>query len=353
MNGVVVRIVLACLAVVALAVAVIAAGVLVFGQRAFEQLMTEHGESVAGARAMFEETVTAFFVLAVAAAAIVSLAVATLLARWLSAPLRRLGLAAHAVAEGDLSARVPREGPTELLSLASSFNEMAERLARQEKLRQEFIANAAHELRTPLTNLRGYLEALRDGVIAPSRPAFESLQEEVDRLVRLSRSLDALAEGDLGARPPELRDVDVASAIASAVELVEPVFERRHIGWETQVPTGLRARANPDHLAQVLANLLQNATRYTPEGGRVVVGAAARQNDVIVTVTNSGDGIPAADLPRVFERFFRVERSRDRARGGAGIGLAIVKQLVELGGGRVGAESSAGTTRFWFSLPLA
>jgi signal transduction histidine kinase len=351
MNGVVVRIVLACVAVVSLAVAVMAAGVLVFGQRAFEQLMTEHGESVEGARVMFEETVTVFFMIAAAAATLLSLAVATLLARWLSSPIRRLTVAAHAVAEGDLTTRVAHEGPTEVLSLASSFNDMAQRLAEQEKLRQEFIANAAHELRTPLTNLRGYLEALRDGVIAPSRPTFESLQEEVDRLVRLSRSLDALAEGDLGSRPPELRDVDICAAVASAVELVEPAFERRRIGCEIQVPAGLLARADPDHLAQVLANLLQNATRYTPEGGRVVVTATAGRSDVVVAVTNSGEGVPAADLPRVFERFFRVERSRDRARGGAGIGLAIVKQLVELNGGQVGAGSADGTTRFWFSLP--
>ncbi|HKY51268.1 MAG TPA: HAMP domain-containing sensor histidine kinase [Candidatus Limnocylindria bacterium] len=352
MNGFAVRIVVACLAVVFLAVAVIAAGVLVFGQRTFEQLMIEHGESVAGARAMFDQTVTVFFVVAVAGAAVLSVAVAALLGRWLAGPLRRLGLAARAIADGDLSVRVAGEGPVEVTSLAVSFNDMAERLAEHEKLRQEFVANAAHELRTPLTNLRGYLEALRDDVISPSRATFESLQEEVDRLVRLSRSLDALAEGDLGTRPPEPRDVDLAAAISSAVELVEPTFERRHIRWERSVPAGLQVRADPDHLAQVLANLLQNATRYTPDGGRVIVGATPRQNEVVVAVTNSGDGIPAADLPRVFDRFFRVERSRDRARGGAGIGLAIVKQLVELGGGRVGAESSAGTTRFWFSLPL-
>ena len=351
MSGLFARIVVACLAAVALAVIVIATGVLVFGQRAFEELMVEHGESVASARAMFERTVTLFFALGVAVATLLSLSVAAVLAAWLSRPLARLRVAAHAVAEGDLGARVRREGPAEVASLARSFNEMAERLAEQEALRQEFVANAAHELRTPLTNLRGYLEALRDGVLAPSRETFESLQEEVDRLVRLSRSLDALAEGDVGSRPPELRDVDVAAALASAVELVQPAFERRAIHCEIEAAPGLSARADPDHLAQVLANLMQNATRYTPRGGRVIVSARGGTNDVTVSVTNSGDGIPADDLPRVFERFFRVERSRDRARGGAGIGLAIVKQLVELGGGRVGAESSAGTTRFWFSLP--
>jgi signal transduction histidine kinase len=345
------RIALACLLVVAVATAVIATGVLVLGQRSFEQLMAEHGAPVAEARQMFAETVTAFFVAGVAAAALASAALAILLSRRISAPLARLSAASRAIAAGDLRARVPREGPRELVSLTDSFNTMAERLEGQERLREEFVVNAAHELRTPLTNLRGYLEALRDGVIEPGRETFESLHEEVERLVRLSRSLDALAEGDLRARPPELREIDLAAAIDLAVELVQPAFEGRGIAWEVRTPRPLRARANPDHVAQVLANLLQNATRYTPQGGRVSVSASARPADAVVSVTNTGDGIPAADLPHVFERFFRVERSRDRARGGAGIGLAIVKQLVELNGGQVGAGSTDGTTRFWFSLP--
>jgi signal transduction histidine kinase len=345
------RIALACLVVVAVATAVIAAGVLVFGQRAFEQLMTEHGGSAAEARAMFNETVTVFFVAGVGAAALASVVLAVLLSRRISAPLARLSAASRAIAAGDLRARVTPGGPKELVSLTESFNRMAERLERQERSREEFVVNAAHELRTPLTNLRGYLEALRDGVIQADRATFESLQEEVERLVRLSRSLDALAQGDLRTGPPELSEVDLASAIDAAVELAQPALERRGIAWEVRTPRPLSARANPDHVAQVLSNLLQNATRYTPEGGRVVVSAGTQGREALVSVTNTGDGIPAEDLPHVFERFFRVERSRDRARGGAGIGLAIVKQLVELGGGRVGAESSDGTTRFWFSLP--
>jgi signal transduction histidine kinase len=117
------------------------------------------------------------------------------------------------------------------------------------------------------------------------------------------------------------------------------------------VPESLPARANPDHLAQVLGNLLSNAVRYTPAGGSVSVRAERRPGDLLISVANSGDPIPPDDLDRVFERFYRVEKSRDRARGGAGIGLAIVKQLVEAAGGRVGADSSDGQTRFWFSLP--
>jgi len=350
-SGLAWRIALACLAVVAVATAVIAAGVLIFGQRSFEQLMSEHGGTVADARDMFERTVTLFFLAGVGAAALASAALAVVLSRRISAPLARLGAASGRIAGGDLRARVAPDGPAELVALTESFNTMAERLEDQERQRAEFVVNAAHELRTPLTNLRGYLEALRDGVIEPGRETFDSLQEEVERLVRLSRSLDALAQGDLRERSPELREIDLAGAIDSAVELVQPAFERRRIAWEVRAARPLRARANPDHVAQVLANLLQNATRYTPDGGRVTVTASARASDALVSVVNSGDGIPAADLPHVFERFFRVERSRDRARGGAGIGLAIVKQLVERGGGHVGAESADGATRFWFSLP--
>ncbi|CAN5158380.1 hypothetical protein BH18CHL2_BH18CHL2_12790 [soil metagenome] len=345
------RLALAILAVAALSCGLIAAGSFFFGQRAFEELMVQHGESVANARSMFEQTVTIWFVAAATTSAIASTVAAALLAWSLAAPLDRLGEAARDIARGELGQRVAREGPEEVVSLADSFNQMADQLQEHERLRRDFVVNAAHELRTPLTNLRGYLEALRDGVIAPGRETFESLQEEVERLVRLSRSLDLLAEGDLAQHAPELSELDVAAAIASAIELAQPTLERRRIAWDVQIPQGLRARANADHLAQVLANLLQNAMRYTPEGGRVVIAAQTQPNDVLVSLTNSGDGIPATDLPHVFERFYRVEKSRDRARGGAGIGLAIVKQLVELGGGKFGAESAAGMTRFWFSLP--
>jgi signal transduction histidine kinase len=229
---------------------------------------------------------------------------------------------------------------------------MAGEIAEQERMRREFVSNAAHELRTPLTNLQGYLEALRDGVMTADRATFESLHEEVDRMVRLSRSIDALAEGDVAVRGTgELREIDLRAAIIAAVGLYSAALERRGLRIELDLPAVVGARADPDHLAQVLANLLQNAVRYTPEGGRLTVSARRRNTDVLVSVTNSGPGIPANDLPHVFERFYRVEKSRDRASGGAGIGLAIVKTLVEVGGGRVGAESSPEQTRFWFSLP--
>jgi signal transduction histidine kinase len=331
-------------------VAIVAIGVGVVGAEIFTALMVEAGDSAEHAHAMYDQSVTIVVLVAAIVAVVASLLLAIVLSRMLARPLAEIGSAARRVAEGDYAARVPREGPDELVSLADSFNQMAASLERQEAMRRDFIANAAHELRTPLTNLQGYLEALRDGVITADRATYESLWDEAERLVRLSRSLDSLAEGD-AAGPPTLAELDLAMAIRGAVELAQPGLERAGLTVVVDVPEHLPARANADQLAQVLANLLSNAARYTPSGGTVTVRAERRPADLLVSIENSGEGIPAEDLDRVFERFYRVEKSRDRARGGAGIGLAIVKQLVESAGGRVGAESAAGTTRFWFSLP--
>jgi signal transduction histidine kinase len=350
-RGIALRIGLAALASAAVGLVILTVGVTVVGADVFTDLMVEAGDSAEHARAMYDESVTTVVAAAVIVAALASILLAVLLARMLARPLDEVGRAARRIAAGEYAARVPREGPEELVSLADSFNQMAASLERQEQMRRDFIANAAHELRTPLTNLQGYLEALRDGVIKADRATYESLWDEAERLVRLSRSLDSLAEGDASTAPPALEEVDLVAAIRSALEFAQPTMDRAGLTVVTELPETLPARANPDHLAQVLANLVSNAARYTPQGGTVTVRAERRPADLLVSILNTGEGIPADDLERVFERFYRVEKSRDRARGGAGIGLAIVRQLVEAGGGRVGAESGNGQTRFWFSLP--
>jgi signal transduction histidine kinase len=299
---------------------------------------------------MFEDSVVGVVLATAAVAIVTAVALAAMLGARLARPLREIGRAARKIAEGDYDARIPRQGPEEIVSLSDSFNQMAAALEEQERMRREFIANAAHELRTPLTNLQGYLEALRDGVIEPDRATFESLWDEADRLVRLSRSLDTLAAGDSGV-VEAARDLDLATTVRMAVELARPSAVAAGLELSLEAPARLPARGDPDLLAQVIGNLLQNAIRYTPAGGRIDVRAERRPGDVLVSVANTGDGIPPDDLPHVFERFYRVEKSRDRARGGAGIGLAIVRQLVEAAGGVVGAESRDGLTRFWFSLP--
>ena len=287
MNGIAGRIAAASLVVAFAVAAILALGVFAFSAAAFERLMVEHGSTVTASREMFDETVTRFFLGSLTVAAGASIALSVALARRISRPLQEIGAAARRVAVGDYTVRVDRSGPEEIASLADSFNQMAGEIGEQERIRQEFIANAAHELRTPLTNLQGYLEALRDEVIAPDRATFVSLHEEVDRLVRLARSLDSLVGSDLAANAPELVELDLAVTVAAAVELVRPAFERRSITLTSDVPLGLRARADPDHLAQVLSNLLQNAVRYTPHGGTVSVAAGRRPADIVVSISNS------------------------------------------------------------------
>jgi two-component system sensor histidine kinase BaeS len=350
-RGIATRIALAALIPAGAGLAILAIGVTVVGGDVFRALMVEAGDSADHAQAMYDESVTTVVLAAVVVAAIASIVLAIVMARMLARPLAEVGGAARRIAAGDYAARVPRDGPEELASLADSFNQMAASLERQEAMRRDFIANAAHELRTPLTNLQGYLEALRDGVITADRTTYESLWDEAERLVRLSRSLDSLAEGDAATAPPPLEALDLSAAIRAALDLAQPTLERAGLRLQVDLPERLPARADPDALAQVLGNLISNAARYTPAGGTVTVRVERGASDLLISISNTGDGIPPADLERIFERFYRVEKSRDRALGGAGIGLAIVKQLVEAGGGRVGAESRDGQTRFWFSIP--
>ena len=348
-DGISTRFLAAALAVAGLVLAIVAVGVLRVGAAAFEALMMAAGESAEHAHAMFDESVTGVFFVAAAVAVVTALGLAMLLARRLARPIERLAEGAARIADGDLAARVPEDGPAELRALAAAYNQMAERLAEQEAVRREFIINASHELRTPLTNLQGYLEALRDGVIPPEPATFDSLREEVDRLTRLAASLDVLAGAD--GDHAEARIVDLGSIVRTSVDLVAPALARRAVTVELYAPDDIAVRARPDELTQVLANLLQNAVRYTPRDGRVRVIADRDGELARIRVANTGPGIPPDDLPRVWERFYRVEKSRDRGRGGAGIGLAIVKQLVEAAGGRVGVASDGSWTEFTVLLP--
>ncbi len=350
-RGIGVRIAIAAIATTAVAVTIVTLGVVIVGSDTFTRLMMEHGASAETAHAMFDESITLVLAIAVGAGILAAAALAAVLGRRLGRPIGAIGTAARRIAAGDYAARVPRVGPDELVGLADSFNQMAGSLQEGERLRSELITNAAHELRTPLTNLKGYLEGLRDGIVPADGATFASLSEEVERLVRLAASLDALAEGDARTKPSREVPIDLTAAVRGAAELAVPSFERAGVVLDLDLPARLDARTDPDAFAQMLGNLLQNAQRYTPGGGHVTVRAERRPQDVLVSVVNTGDGIPPVDLPHVFERFYRVDKSRDRDHGGAGIGLAIVQQLVERAGGRVGVESEGGMTRFWFSLP--
>src|SRR5260370_10732940 len=237
-----------------IAIAVIVVGVLVVAQSTFNRLMIQAGTPAADAQSMFDHGSATTFLMAVVIAVAISVALAVILAARLAMPLRHMARAAERIAAGDYGARVQRSGPDELASLADSFNSMAHSLAEQERVRREFIVNAAHELRTPLTNLQGYLEGLRDGVIAPTPEQFGSLHEEAQRLVRLSRSLDALADNDRSDRIFASHDIDLGQAVRSAFEVARPAFDAKEIEVDVAVPAGLGAPAAPAGPAPALRN---------------------------------------------------------------------------------------------------
>ena len=353
LNGIDIRIALSALLVAVVAMGVLAVGVVVVGGQTFADLMAIDGVDVASSESMFQDSVGRVVVGALVLAIGLSLVLAMFIGRRLARPLHDAGDAAQRIARGDYASRLPRQGPDEIVTLVDSFNQMAESLQEQRRIRDQFIADAAHELRTPLTNLQGYLEAMRDGVIAAEPAAFESLLEETGRLVRLSRSLDTLAEGDAG-RVMRSVAVDLGALLSSSVELVEPQMRSRGLRLDLRLPQRLVVQGDPDALLQVLGNLLQNAARYTPTGGQVAVWADLDADDPGMARglreqhrPGHPAGGPAACLRALLSRG-QVAIDRGRRRGYRPGHRAHAR-----GGERrqVGVESANGLTRFWFSVP--
>jgi signal transduction histidine kinase len=292
------------------------------------------------------------------AAVVASLAAVLLtlgLSRRILGPIEALTAAARRMEKGDLSQRVEVQSRDEIGELARAFNAMADGLAHLEKLRHNMVTDVSHELRTPLSNIRGYLEALRDGVIEPNPEITDSLYEEAMLLNRLVNDLQELSLAEAGQLRLERRAVAPADVVNRALEAARPRAEAKGIALQVDLPEDLPlVDADPQRVGQVLGNLLSNGLTYTPSGGGIVVGARARESEVEISVRDTGAGIPAEDIPYVFERFYRADKSRSRATGGAGLGLAIARQLVEAHGGRIWVESTEGQgSTFTFALPIS
>ncbi len=293
--------------------------------------------------------------LGLAAVGSVALAIlaSLLLARNLSAPLAAMTAVARQMRRGNLAARVPPGGAEELEQLGQSLNHLAESLQQQERLRKNLTADVAHELRTPLASVRSHLEAFVDGVWEPTQERLRVCHDQAMRLVRLVGDLERLSAAEGEALRLDYEEVKLAEPVGNAVTSFERLFRDKGIELASPVePRDCTLSVDRDKLGQVLGNLLANALKYTPAGGRVEVGYGCDRDQATVWVTDSGPGIPAEELPFIFERFYRGDKSRARATGGAGIGLAIVKALVDAHGGRVEVQSQPGRgTRFTVRLP--
>ena len=304
----------------------------------------------------FRTTLWQSLLLALAFASLVAIVVSFVVTRRITTPIRRMAAVSQRIARGEYAVRADVTATVEIGELADSLNRMAAELETTERRRVQLIGDVAHELRTPITTLQGYLEGLRDGVIEPSDNLWARLYDQTGRLNRLAEDLQELSRVEAEAASIERHGVAPDALVRATVTAIEPLFAEKGIDLRLSLPRNSPSvLADRDRAEQVLTNLLTNALRYTPTGGRVTVSIVPNDRLVWFKVEDTGVGIPAEHLPRLFDRFYRVDPSRSRALGGSGVGLTIARALVEAQGGEIRADSpgpNQGST-FSFSLPIA
>lgn len=301
-------------------------------------------------RASFNEAL----IYAALAATIVAVALSIYLSRSVIAPLHAMSIATQNIAEGHYDKRVQVQGEDELAQLATRFNQMAEKLDQVELMRQRLIGDVSHELRTPLTAIKGSMEGLMDGVLLADHETFFQIHAEADRLNRLVDDLQELSRVEAHAYELDIQPLEVSLMVKTVAKRLAPQFESKHITLNLDVDAGLPpAFADEDRAVQVLTNLTGNALQYTPEDGKVTISARQINNEIRISVHDTGVGIPAEHLQHVFDRFYRVDKSRSRrSGGGSGIGLTIARALVEAQGGKLQVESPSNDMGSTFTFTM-
>ncbi len=277
------------------------------------------------------------------------------LSRSVVAPVQALSQAAQRIADGHYEERVRVPGEDELAHLAVQFNQMAQKLSEIESMRRQLIGDVSHELRTPLTAIKGSMEGLIDGVLPATNETYQEIYAEADRLSHLVDDLQELSRVEARAYQLDIHPLDVSALVRTVGKRLASQAESKRVSLDTQLAPNLPpVLADEDRTIQIMMNLTGNALQYTPEGGRVTISAKSIDNEVQFSIQDTGVGIPSEHLDHIFDRFYRVDKSRSRqAGGGSGIGLTIARALVEAQGGRIWAESAGegqGST-FYFTLP--
>lgn len=309
----------------------------------------------------FRNAVNESLIFSAVAASIAAVIVSIFVSRQVIAPIRRIMLASQRIADGKYDERVQiPEGPIgrgldELGQMSVSFNQMADKLEKAEDLRQQLIGDIAHELRTPLSTIKGFMEGLMDDVLPAGDETFLQVHQEAERLQRLVGDLQDLNRVEAGVIDLDLQKSAVGHLLKSTVKRLERQFDEKGVAIQMEIEEDLpRILVDPDRIGQVLLNIVGNSLQYSSAGGEVIAKASRQDQQILITITDTGIGIAPDDLPRIFTRFFRVDKSRSRAGGGSGIGLTISKHLVEAHSGSITAESGGlgkGST-FTISLPI-
>jgi histidine kinase len=304
-----------------------------------------------GFRRAFNEAMLRSVIVATASAIVVSIFVS----RRVVTPIRQMMQASQHIADGYYHERVQVLSGDELGQLAQTFNQMAASLEQTEAMRRELIGNVAHELRTPLTTIKGYMEGLIDGVLPADAETYQHVYREADRLQRLVRDLQELSRVEANSFDLNRAQIQLGDLIRQTSIRLSPQFEEKGVDLTVEIEPDLPVvYADEDRVSQVLLNLMGNALQYTPAGGVVSISAQRYDGTVRVCIKDTGIGITAEHLPHLFDRFYRVDKSRSRAGGGSGIGLTISRHLVEAHRGRIWAASDGpgqGST-FSFALPV-
>ena len=294
-------------------------------------------------------------VLAGVGAVLVAVLVGFVLARSLTRPLHDLTLATNRLAAGELEQAVTVKSSDEIGRLSQAFNTMSRELARSNQARRQMTADIAHELRTPLTVVAGYIESMADGVLEPTPERLAIIHAELEHLQQLVRDMRVLTQADAGELTLSKELVEPADLLQRAQAAFKHQADQQGVSLEVQLPgTPQPVEADETRLAQVLSNLLSNALRYTPAGGRIVLGAVAHGSTLTLSVQDTGQGIAPADLPYIFNRFYQADQARSEENGESGLGLAIARALVEAHGGTIEVQSELGKgSTFLIHLPLA
>ena len=308
----------------------------------------------------FNNAVNESLLFSALAAFIAAVIVSLFISRQVVAPVRRIMVASQHIAEGHYSERVQipgspdKEDMDELAQLSQSFNQMTLALEKAETLRKQLIGDIAHELRTPLSTIKGSMEGLIDGVLPAGKDTYFQVHQEAERLQRLVDDLQDLNRVESGAIRLERESTSIKGLIENTTKRLSRQFEEKGVSLELNIPDGLhQVSVDTDRIDQVFINLIGNSLQYTPTGGSVLISGKEQNSQILIKISDTGIGLSADNISKIFTRFYRVDKSRSRAGGGSGIGLTIAKHLVESHGGKIGAVSEGlgkGST-FWVLLP--